>query len=82
MVTGMNAAVDSLTASTEPLRAPVGATTGAAMADVTVSECDGSNQFGLANVTVRITNSTDRVQSYLVTVSSTTPPATVSMSLS
>ncbi|MDQ4011808.1 MAG: hypothetical protein M3228_14210 [Actinomycetota bacterium] len=52
------------------------------MADVTVSECDGSNQFGLANVTVRITNSTDRVQSYLVTVSSTTPPATVSMSLS
>ncbi len=69
MVAGMNAAVDSFTASTDPLRAPVGATTDTAMQDVTVSECDGSNQFGLAKVTVRITNSTDRVQSYFVTVS-------------
>ena len=65
----MNAAVDSFKDSTGSLGAPVDATTGAAMADVTVSECDGSSQFGLAKVTVKITNSTDRVQSYLITAS-------------
>ena len=50
-------------------QAPVGITSGAAMQDVTVKECNRSDRFGLSKVTVRITNSTDRVQSYWVTVS-------------
>ncbi len=44
--------------------------TSAAMNDVSVAKCGGSEgPLGLSNVAVRITNSTDRVQSYLVTVS-------------
>lgn len=70
MVAGMNAAFGSSTSPAGSPQAPVfGATTDSAMGDVTVSECVGSNQFGLAKVTVRITNSTDRIQSYFVTVS-------------
>lgn len=44
--------------------------TSAAMSDVSVTECGGSDgPMGLSNVAVKITNSTDRVQSYFVTVS-------------
>lgn len=44
--------------------------TSAAMSDVSVTECGGSDgPLGMSNVAVKITNSTDRVQSYLVTVS-------------
>ncbi|MGH3814177.1 MAG: DUF4190 domain-containing protein [Pseudonocardiaceae bacterium] len=44
--------------------------TSAAMSDVSVTECGGSSgPLGLSNVAVKITNSTDRVQSYFVTVS-------------
>ena len=44
--------------------------TSAAMSDVSVAECGGSSgPLGLSNVAVKITNSTDRVQSYFVTVS-------------
>jgi hypothetical protein len=40
-----------------------------AINDVVVTKCGGDDQFGLSKVTVRITNPTDRVQSYLVTAS-------------
>jgi hypothetical protein len=72
MVAGMNAAFggSSATPAGSSPQAPFSATTGSAMGDVKVSECNGgSGQFGLAKVTVRITNSTDQVQSYFVTVS-------------
>jgi uncharacterized protein DUF4190 len=42
--------------------------TSAAMSDVSVAECGGGS-LGLSNVVVKITNSTDKVQSYFVTVS-------------
>ena len=69
MVAGMNAVVGSSTTSVGSLPAPVGVTADVAMRDVTVSQCNGSDRFGLAKVTVRVTNNTDRVQSYLITVS-------------
>lgn len=37
--------------------------------DVAITKCGGDDQFGINKVTVRITNSTDRVQSYWVTAS-------------
>lgn len=71
MVAGMNAAFggSSATPATSPQASAVSATTDSAMSDVTINECNGTGQFGLAKVAVRITNSTDRVQSYFVTVS-------------
>ena len=51
-----------------PAPFPAAPTTGAEK-DVTVTECSGQGQFGMATVKVRVTNPTDRVQSYLVTVS-------------
>jgi hypothetical protein len=36
----------------------------------------GGNAIGMADIEVRITNSTNRTQSYMVTVRSTTLPAT------
>jgi hypothetical protein len=43
----------------------------AAANDVTVSKCSVTKDFGVAltHATVRITNSTDRTQSYLATIS-------------
>jgi hypothetical protein len=42
-----------------------------AMADVKLSKCSITNDYGIAmtNATVRITNSTDRTQSYMATIS-------------
>lgn len=42
----------------------------AAMSDVSVTDCAGDNEFGttMLRATVKITNSTDRTQSYMVTV--------------
>lgn len=37
--------------------------------DVVITKCGGADQFGMNGVTVRIINSTDRTQSYLVTAS-------------
>jgi hypothetical protein len=37
--------------------------------DVAITKCGGDDQFGMNSVTVRVTNSTDRTQSYFVTVS-------------
>jgi hypothetical protein len=37
--------------------------------DVAITKCGGDDQFGMNSVTVRITNSTDRVQSYWITAS-------------
>lgn len=37
--------------------------------DVKITKCGGDDQFGMNSVTVRITNSTDRTQSYFVTAS-------------
>jgi hypothetical protein len=37
--------------------------------DVTITKCGDADQFGMNTVTVRVTNSTDRTQSYLVTAS-------------
>lgn len=37
--------------------------------DVAITKCGGDDQLGMNTVTVRITNSTDRTQSYLVTAS-------------
>ncbi len=41
-----------------------------AMSDVKVSDCSGDNEFGtmMLHATVTFTNSTDRTQSYMVTV--------------
>ncbi|MGH3821529.1 MAG: hypothetical protein ACRDRA_01580 [Pseudonocardiaceae bacterium] len=41
-----------------------------AVADVTVSECSVSNELGAAftHATIKITNSTDRAQSYIATI--------------
>ncbi len=43
--------------------------TSEAMSDVSVTKCGSDGSLGLSSATVRITNSTDRVQSYFVTVS-------------
>lgn len=43
--------------------------TSAAMSDVSVTECGNDGPLGWSSATVKITNSTDRVQSYFVTVS-------------
>lgn len=52
---------------------PIGASlpaTSAAMSDVSVTECGSSSgPLGMSDVKVKVTNSTDRVQSYFVTVS-------------
>jgi hypothetical protein len=40
-----------------------------AESDVTITKCGDADQFGMNTVTVRVTNSTDRTQSYLVTAS-------------
>jgi hypothetical protein len=42
-----------------------------ALSDVVVAECNGSDgsTFDMGRVTVKVTNSTDRVQSYMITVS-------------
>lgn len=37
--------------------------------DVAITQCGGDDQLGMNTVTVRITNSTDRTQSYWVTAS-------------
>jgi hypothetical protein len=37
--------------------------------DVVITKCGGDDQFGMNSVTVRVTNSTDRSQSYLITAS-------------
>ncbi|HEY3894758.1 MAG TPA: DUF4190 domain-containing protein [Pseudonocardiaceae bacterium] len=37
--------------------------------DVVITKCGGDDQLGMNSVTVRITNSTDRTQSYFVTAS-------------
>lgn len=37
--------------------------------DVVITKCGSADQFGMNGVTVRITNSTDRTQSYFVTAS-------------
>lgn len=43
--------------------------TSAALSDVSMAECGGGGPLGLSNAVVKITNSTDKVQSYFVTVS-------------
>lgn len=40
-----------------------------AESDVVVTDCSASGDFGMPSIKVKITNSTDRTQSYLVTVS-------------
>lgn len=40
-----------------------------AESDVKITKCGGGDQFGMNTVTVQITNSTNRVQSYLLTAS-------------
>ncbi|MGH8571742.1 MAG: hypothetical protein ACREX8_04085 [Gammaproteobacteria bacterium] len=43
--------------------------TNSAEGDVVITKCGDADQFGLNTVTVKITNSTDRTQSYFVTAS-------------
>jgi hypothetical protein len=67
MVAGMNAVVGELKEGGAVAPFPAASN---AVNDVKVTECGGSNgPLGLSNIKVRITNSTDRVQSYFVTVS-------------
>lgn len=57
-------------ASTLPGAPAVGSST-AALGDVAISECKVSKQFGIGQTAakVKITNTTDRTQSYLITIS-------------
>lgn len=69
---GHDARTSTSTASTTPSTATFGAlsTTSSPEDDVKVSKCVTSgNSIGMADIAVRITNSTNRVQSYWVTVS-------------
>ena len=72
MNSGHDAHTSTSTASTASSTATFGAlsTTSSPEDDVTVSKCVTSgNVIGMADIAVRITNSTNRVQSYWVTVS-------------
>jgi hypothetical protein len=68
VIAALGSAADSLSKDLQNVPAPF-AVASDAIKDVTVTGCDGSGPFGMATVTVRITNPTDRVQSYLVTAS-------------
>lgn len=71
MVAGMNAAFSPSATPAGSLQTPFGlTTTDAAIHDAVVTKCEaGSDQFGMTKVAVRVTNSTGRVQSYMITVS-------------
>lgn len=68
VVAAVGSAVDQVNKDLQSVPAPFTSTSDA-VKDVTVTECSGQGQFGMATVKVRVTNPTDRVQSYFVTVS-------------
>lgn len=61
----------AVSAPSTPGSSIVAALPGNANGDVSVSQClaEDSSPLGLSQVTVRVTNTTDRVQSYMITVS-------------